>query len=154
MNTHLDSTSNPPAAPIEARATSIPRSARGPDGLLALGIAGALLLAAACWPMARRELPPWAAAALAGGLLAWLAVAWKSAGAREPLPEIAPASANVNRLAAALVASLGLAALSWTRTAGRAIRDARSGRVACGHRDLVLGLVATGGRPAAHGASE
>jgi len=117
MNTHLDSTSNPPAAPVEARATSIPRSARGPDGLLALGIAGALLLAAACWPMARRDLPPWAIAALAGGLLAWLAVAWKSAGAREPLPDIAPASANVNRLAAALVASLGLAAWSWTRTA-------------------------------------
>ena len=67
--------------------------------------------------MARRDLPPWAAAALAGGLLAWLAVAWKSAGAREPQPDIAPASANVNRLAAALVASLGLAALSWTRTA-------------------------------------
>ncbi len=92
-------------------------AARASGGLLALGIAGVLLLTAACWPMQRHALPTWAAATLAAGLLAWLAVAWKSAGVPEPLPEIAPAPANVNRLATALLAALALAALSWTRTA-------------------------------------
>ncbi len=90
----------------------------GPDGLLALGLAGVLLLTAACWPMQRHLLPLWAAAALAAGLLAWLAVAWKSAGGAEALGAVAPAPAALSRLAVGLAVALGLAAFSWTRTAG------------------------------------
>ncbi len=101
----------------EAGSSFADPAARASSGLLALGIAGVLLLTAACWPMQRHALPAWAAATLAAGLLSWLAVAWKSAGAAEALPGIAPAPANVNWLAPALLAALALAALSWTRTA-------------------------------------
>jgi 4-amino-4-deoxy-L-arabinose transferase-like glycosyltransferase len=84
--------------------------------MLVLGAAGALLLAAACWPMRSHELPGWAAAALAAGLLAWLAAAWMS-GESEPLPGIGPEPIRPGLLAAALLVSLSLAAFSWTRTA-------------------------------------
>jgi hypothetical protein len=89
-----------------------------PDGLLALGLAGVLLSTAACWPMQTHRLPLWAAAALAAGLCAWLAVAWKSAGGAEAPGSVAPAPASPGRLAAGLIVSLGLATFSWTRTAG------------------------------------
>ncbi len=116
MSAHLDNTQNFDPAHDEAGPTF---AARGrPDGLLAIGIAGTLLLTAACWPMQGHLLPGWAASALAAGLLAWLGVAWKSAGGHEALPQIAPAPASLDRLAAGLLVSLGLAALSWTRTAG------------------------------------
>ena len=83
---------------------------------LALGIAGVILLTAATFPMQARALPAWAAAALAAGLLGWFAVAWKET-TPEALPEPTPAPADVGRLAPALLASLALAAVSWTRTA-------------------------------------
>ena len=117
MTARLDKSQNLEPAPDEPGPTLSARDSRGPDALLALGIAGVLLLTSACWPMQRHTLPPWAAALLAAGLLAWLAVAWKSAGAPETLPGVDAAPASLDRLAAGLVVSLGLAAFSWTRTA-------------------------------------
>ena len=114
MNVRLNSTQNLEPARDEPGRMS---SARGPDPLLALGIAGVLMLTAACWPMQRHTLPISAGAALGSGLLAWLAVAWKAAGQPEPLPAIQAGTASLDRLAAGLLVSLGLAALSWTRTA-------------------------------------
>ena len=115
MNARLDNTPNfVPARDEPGRTFSAP--APGSGALLALGLAGVLLLTAACWPMQRHVLPPWAAASLAAGLAAWLIVAWKAAG-REALPAIHAPRPSLDRLAAGLVASLALAAFSWTRTA-------------------------------------
>ena len=117
MNARLNNTKDFEPARDEPGPTFSARGSHGPDALLALGIAGALFLTAACWPMQHQALPVWAAGALAAGLLAWLVVAWKSAGAHEALPAIDAAPAPALQLAAALLVSLGLAALSWSRTA-------------------------------------
>ncbi len=117
MEARLDNSQIFDPARDEAGRTFSAPEARGPDALLGLGLAGVLLLTAACWPMQLHALPPWAAGALAAGLLAWLAVAWKAAGVPEPLQAIDAAPASLHRLAAGLLVSLGLAALSWTRTA-------------------------------------
>ena len=93
----------------------VPPVSRRPEALLALGIAGVLLLTAACWPMQSHLLPAWAGASLAAGLLAWLAVAWKS-GERESLPPIGREPVRPGLLAGALLVSLSLAVFSWTRT--------------------------------------
>ena len=116
MNARLRNTPNlVPARDEPGRTFSAPP--RGPGAMLALGLAGVLLLTAACWPMQHHVLPEWAAAALAAGLAAWLVVAWKAAAPRDELPGIRVARLSLDRLAAGLLVSLGLAAFSWTRTA-------------------------------------
>ena len=116
MNARLRNTPNlVPARDEPGRTFSAPP--RGPGAMLALGLAGVLVLTAACWPMQHHVLPEWAAAALAAGLAAWLVVAWKAAAPRDELPGIRVARLSLDRLAAGLLVSLGLAAFSWTRTA-------------------------------------
>ena len=127
MNPHLNSTSIPASARNEAGPASLDRPRRGPDGLLALGIAGSLLLTAACWPMQLHRLPGWAAAALAAGLFAWLVLAWKTAGP-ESLPTVHPAPPHVGRLTVSLLLALGLATFSWTRLAASSASGSSTGR--------------------------
>ncbi len=116
MNASLGNTLNlVPARDETGRTFSAPP--RGSGAMLALALAGVLLLTAACWPMQRHALPAWAAAALAAGLAAWLVVAWKAASLPETLPEIRPSRPSLDRLAAGLLVSLALAAFSWTRSA-------------------------------------
>jgi 4-amino-4-deoxy-L-arabinose transferase-like glycosyltransferase len=109
--------SGPDRGSVIPHSPSASREPRASSGILAVGLAGVLLLTAACWPMQRHALPAWACAALVAGLLAWLAVAWKSADGCEALPTLSPAPASLGRLAAGFLVSLALAALSWTRTA-------------------------------------
>jgi hypothetical protein len=87
----------------------------------AIGLAGLLLLVAADRPLARQELPWWAAAGLLYGVLCWLALGY-FADEEESLPGVEFGSGPPRLFP--LAAVLPLAFVTWSETSGNRFRTA------------------------------
>src|SRR6266540_1996883 len=117
MTPQLEKAASPgPSARAAGPSPSLPKSQIS-DPLVWVALVGLLLLVAACWTMQEQELPLWAAAALSGGLVAWLHVSRVSAGHPEALESLEDSPINRWKIFVGLPVSFGLATVAGWQTA-------------------------------------